>query len=98
MIRPATVHPCKANPVELASKYGEDHFIVMFGRLDIEMAVLKTIGDLLQDSGWTGALVQAGVATPGWTWALVQAMLPLLGGQGHSFRPILPFLEQLNLF
>ena len=43
----------------------EDHFIVMFGGLHIEMAALKTLGDLLKCSGWTGALVQAGIATPG---------------------------------
>ena len=45
--------------------HGEDHFIVMFGGLHIEMAALKALGDLLKGSGWTGALVQAGVATPG---------------------------------
>ena len=33
--------------------YGEDKFIVMFGGLHIEMAALKSIGTLLQDSGWT---------------------------------------------
>ena len=37
----------------------------MFGGLHIEMAALKTLGDLLEGSGWTGALVQARVATPG---------------------------------
>ena len=45
--------------------YGEDKFIVMFGGLHIEMAALKSIGTLLQDSGWTGALMEAGVASPG---------------------------------
>jgi len=45
--------------------HGEDHFIVTFGGLHIEMAALKTLGDLLDGSGWTGALVQAGIATPG---------------------------------
>ena len=35
----------------------------MFGRLHTEMTVLKTLGDLLEGSGWTSALVQAGVAT-----------------------------------
>ena len=29
------------------------------------MAAFKTIGNLLDSSGWTGALVQANVATPG---------------------------------
>lgn len=45
--------------------HGEGHFIVMFGGLHIEMVALKVLGDLLEGSGWTGALVQAGVATPG---------------------------------
>lgn len=37
----------------------------MFGGLHIEMAALKTLGNLLEGSGWTGALVQAGITTPG---------------------------------
>jgi hypothetical protein len=45
--------------------HGEDHFVILFGGLHIEMAALKTLGDLLDSSGWTGALVQAGVATAG---------------------------------
>ena len=47
------------------ASHGEDQFIVMFGGLHIEMAAFKTIGNLLDSSGWTGALVQANVATPG---------------------------------
>ena len=46
------------------ASHGEDQFIVMFGGLHIEMAAFKTIGNLLDSSGWTGALVQANVATP----------------------------------
>lgn len=45
--------------------HGEDHFVVMFGGLHVEMTALKTIGDLLEESGWTSALLQAGVATSG---------------------------------
>jgi len=45
--------------------YGEDKFVIMFGGLHIEMAALKSIGTLLQDSGWTGALLEAGIASPG---------------------------------
>ena len=37
----------------------------MFGGLHIELTALKTLGDLLKDSGWTSALVQAGVTTAG---------------------------------
>ena len=46
-------------------KYGEDKFVIMFGGLHIEMAALKSIGTLLQDSGWTTALVESGIATSG---------------------------------
>ena len=45
--------------------FGEDQFVIMFGGLHIEMAVLKVIGDLLTDSGWTSALVEAGIASSG---------------------------------
>ena len=45
--------------------YGEEKFVILFGGLHIELAALKTLGDLLQCSGWTSALVQSGVATAG---------------------------------
>ena len=45
--------------------YGEGKVVVMFGGLHIELAALKTLGNLLKSSGWTSALVQAGVATAG---------------------------------
>lgn len=37
----------------------------MFGGLRIEMAALKSLGTLLQNSGWIGALVESGIATAG---------------------------------
>ncbi|KAK4304447.1 hypothetical protein Pmani_023602 [Petrolisthes manimaculis] len=46
-------------------KYGEDKFVIMFGGLHIEMAALKSLGTLLQDSGWTTALTESGIATTG---------------------------------
>jgi len=46
-------------------QYGDDKFIIMFGGLHIEMAALKSIGSLLKESGWTGALVEAGLASSG---------------------------------
>lgn len=42
--------------------YGEDKFVIMFAGLHIEMAELMSIGTL---SGWTGALLEAGIASPG---------------------------------
>ena len=46
-------------------RYGEEKLVMMFGGLHIEMAALKSIGTLLRDSGWTGALVEAGIASTG---------------------------------
>ena len=37
----------------------------MFGGLHIELALWKTIGDFLEDSRWTAALTEPGVATAG---------------------------------
>ena len=45
--------------------YGEQKFVVMFGGLHIEQAFLKTLGSLLEDSGWTAALVDVDVASAG---------------------------------
>ena len=45
--------------------HGEAKFVIMFGGLHIEVAALKLIGDLLAGSGWTAALVEAGIATSG---------------------------------
>ena len=45
--------------------YGEQHYVVMFGGLNIEMALWSTIGELLEDSGWTNVLCEAAVANPG---------------------------------
>ena len=45
--------------------HGEDLFVVMFGGLHIEMALWKTFGDYLESSGWTNALVQAGITSSG---------------------------------
>jgi len=44
-------------------QYGKDKFVIMFRGLHIEMAALRSIGTLLQDSGWTGAIVEAGLSS-----------------------------------
>ena len=44
---------------------GEDHYVVMFGGLHIEMAATKCIGEWLNGSGWVTALVNAGIANAG---------------------------------
>ena len=48
-------------------QYGENklNFVIIFGGLHIEMAALKSIGTLLQSSGWTSVIVEAGIASSG---------------------------------
>jgi hypothetical protein len=53
--------------------HGEDYFIILFGGFHIEKASFNTLGDLLACSGWTEALVQAGVATPGTADSFIKA-------------------------
>ena len=45
--------------------HGEDKYVVMFGGLHLEMALWSTLGDLLEGSGWTSALVEAEIASSG---------------------------------
>ena len=45
--------------------YGEDKYVIMLGGLHTEMAALRTIGDILDNSGWVDALSQADIASPG---------------------------------
>ena len=47
--------------------------MVMFGGLHIEMATLKLLGDWLEDSGWTNALVQADIASSGTANSFIHA-------------------------
>ena len=45
--------------------YGEGKLVIMFGGFHTELAALKALGHWIEGSGWTNALVQAGVTTPG---------------------------------
>lgn len=45
--------------------YGENKFVIMFGGLHIEMAAWKTIGDWLENCGWTAAVTRSNLATSG---------------------------------
>ena len=53
--------------------FGENHLLIMLGGLHTEMAAIKTLGDLLDGSGWTAALVNANVITDGRAEALLHA-------------------------
>lgn len=47
------------------ANYGEEQFVIILGGLHIEMAILKVLGNWLEDSGWMEALVQANIASAG---------------------------------
>ena len=40
--------------------------LIMLGALHIEIAMLRCLGDWLQDSGWLTSLPNAGVTSPGY--------------------------------
>lgn len=58
---------------ELPNTHGEDHLVVMFGALHVEMAAFRALGKWLTGSGWTEVLSNAGVATPGVSDSLLVA-------------------------
>ena len=45
--------------------YSENKVVIIFGQLHVEMAAWKTIGDWLDDSGWTAALIKSNIASAG---------------------------------
>ena len=45
--------------------HGESVYVVMLGGLHTEMALWSTLGDILEESGWTTALVEAEIASSG---------------------------------
>ncbi|CAG2238446.1 unnamed protein product [Mytilus edulis] len=47
------------------NRFSEEQIVVLFGGLHIEKAALRTIGDWLDNSGWTSALSQANIAPLG---------------------------------
>lgn len=54
-------------------KFGEHRFVLVLGGLHIEMAIMKTIGDWLDGSGWTTALVNAHVTSAGRSESMLHA-------------------------
>ena len=53
--------------------HGENRLVVVLGGLHIEMAALKAVGNWLNGSGWTSAIVQANVASAGKADAFLKA-------------------------
>ncbi|CAB4002221.1 Hypothetical predicted protein [Paramuricea clavata] len=54
--------------------HGEQNFVILLGGLHIEMVALKMLGDWLEDSRWTSALVEAGIANPGMANSFAKAL------------------------
>lgn len=50
---------------KLVNSHREDKFVVMFGRLHIEMTAFKVLGKWLDGSGWTEILTNAEIASQG---------------------------------
>ena len=65
-------------------QYGENKFVIMFGGLLIEMAALKSIGTLLQSSGWTSAIVEADIASSGTAESFLSASSVTRTRQAHQ--------------
>ena len=53
--------------------HGEPNFVILLGGLHIERVALKMLGDWLEDSGWTSALVEAKIASAGVANSFVKA-------------------------
>ena len=65
-------------------QYGEDRLVIMCGGLHIELAALRSIGTLLRDSGWAGALFEAGVASSGTAKSFMSAASITRTHQAHQ--------------
>ena len=64
--------------------YGEDKFVIMFGRLHIEMAAFKVLGEWLEASGWTHALTQADIASSGTADSFLKAPYVTKSQRAHQ--------------
>ncbi len=73
---------------------GEDKFIVMFGGLHIEMAMWNMLGDYLASSGWTIALLDAGIASSGTADSFLKASH--LARTRHAHQVTIAALTQLQ--
>ena len=76
------------------NKYGENLFVVMFGGLHIEMAALKIIGNWLQGSGWTQALVQANITRVGKADSLCRATHVMRTRKAHQITAVALYILQ----
>jgi len=94
----AIVHPCNKIQWSWPASHEEDQFVVMFGGLHIEMAALKTLGDLLESSGWTGALIQASLATHGTVYSFLKASHVTRTRRAHQITACSLYLLQQKAY
>ena len=55
------------------NRFGEHNFLFMLGGLHIEMVFIRSIGDWLDESGWTTVLVHGNVTSSGKADAMLRA-------------------------
>ena len=73
-----------------ANTHGEDHFVIMFGGLHLEMTAFKVHGKWLSGSGWTDVLTNASFLIASHltrtrrAYQITAAALHLLQHQGHA--------------
>ena len=72
------------------ASYGEDWFVVMFSGLHI--------GDLLESSGWTGALIQASLTTPGTADSFLKASHVTRTRRAHQITDCSLYLLQQKAY
>ena len=51
--------------IDIVKHPSSNLFVILLGGLHIEMVALKMLGDWLEDSSWTSALVEAKIASAG---------------------------------
>ena len=73
-----------------ANTHGEDHFVIMFGGLHVEMTAFKVLGKWLSGSGWTDVLTNASFLIASHltrtrrAYQITATALHLLQHQGHA--------------
>ena len=72
--------------------------MVMFDGLHIEMAALKALRDLLESSGWTGAHIQASLATHGTADSFLKASQVTRTRRAHQITACSLYLLQQKAY
>ncbi len=78
--------------------YGEDVFLVMFGGLHLEMGMWNMLGGYLACSGWTTALIDAGVAISGTAESFLKSSHLTRTRHAHTITSVALYKLQLQAF